>query len=984
MKRYLLIILLLALPNVVLSESYWQQRVGYKIDVQLDTTNNTVSGTELVTYYNQSPDTLENLYFHLLPNAFESDTTQSSREAISQYNAPPEPPYQSKIDIDSFTIHLGKLQSTTFKVRDTELSAPLPAKLVPGGSLTIEIEFTNHLHEFRGEYRGGYRGNQYDITQWYPKVAVYDQDGWHNTPWHYDGEFYGEFGTFDVTVDVPQNFIVGATGVVVHGDPGWNAVQYDTTENFEDWFGEYVESKSHRQYLKSVRRKVTFHAENVHTFAWSTSPDFIYEHGEYKGTDINIFYRTFDAYRWHKKALKDAYNSLEWLDKKIGPYGYPQVTVIDGLLGGGMEYPMLVMDESADESLALHEIGHIYFFGMLGNNEMDEAWLDEGFTTFQTQLYLWQKYAPEGREPDEIQRAYPSFLGKLPRISAYVSDQNEIIDYQLSGLDEPISKPAYKFSSSDAYYLVVYTKAELMLNMLKYVMGKTAFWRGMQKYYKTWQFKHVNEARFRAVMQSETDTNLDWFFDQWLHNTGCVDYAIDNIRVSQTRSDSFKVDVNIEKKGSFMMPVIVELQTKDGHSQHKLWMSSREKGSVTFYTSLPVKKVILDPDNQILDVDYMNNSSGLPNYDFVPNIPGYSYHPRDAFVVKSRPSLWYNEVDGAKIGVHLDRSYLGDRRRMQLGLWYGSKSGQIDYDVNYSDRLYTVRPQLRYKLRSATIEGRQWNEVQFLNQSWRGWGLLPKSKWQVGFRNIALTDSAYLADRWEQGVDNQVYAQFRYDFRGINWFSHVTTDLITSQNFLGSNFNFNKLSVEWQYEERRIYPVKIFGRLFGGTSILGDRMPAQEKYSISDGGQFAYFNKYYARSQDSFFGLQNAQNYLLVPGEGNVRGYRSAHLPNADNILAANIEVQQDADWWSPYRGMAVIGFFDIAYAGLNGNFDNKIDETEVFADAGLGISLNRRIFGIPFYMRIDVPFWVNKPKYFENESDQIGPRLLVSFERLF
>jgi len=152
---------------------------------------------------------------------------------------------------------------------------------------------------------------------------------------------------------------------------------------FEDWFGEYVESTSRKQYLESVRRKVTFHAENVHTFAWSASPDFIYEHGKYKDTDINVLYRPFDAYRWHKKTLKDAYSALDWLDKKFGPYGYPQVTVIDGNLSGGMEYPMLVMDQSADESLALHEIGHIYFYGMLGNNEMDEAWLDEGFTTQQ-------------------------------------------------------------------------------------------------------------------------------------------------------------------------------------------------------------------------------------------------------------------------------------------------------------------------------------------------------------------------------------------------------------------------------------------------------------------------------------------------------------------------------------------------------------------------------------------------------------------------
>lgn len=978
------LVVLIVCSSLVGAENYWQQRVGYSIDARLDTTDHTVTGSELVTYNNQSPDTLQEIYFHLYPNAFRNDTTAAALLMKKNYQSPPRSPYQSRMEIGSFTVHLGNLQSSEYSVYGTELRASLSGLLVPGASLTVEIQFTNHLHKSLPDYRGGYAGDQYDITQWYPKVAVYDQKGWHVRQWDFYGEYYGEFGTFDVSLDLPANFIVGATGVVIKGDPGWEEVQYDTTREFGNWFGDYYEAHSQRTYLKSQRRETTFHAENVHDFAWSASPDFIYEHGKFNDVDINVLYRNDHAWQWHRKTVEQGYNALEWLDSKFGTYLYPQITIIDGLLSGGMEYPMLVMDGSANEDLVVHEIGHNYFYGILANDETEDAWMDEGFTTFQENQYFQQKYPKDGWRPEQLRWRYPGYLKMFPHVSARVDLQNRIIRSQLSGMDESVAKPEYRFSSESAYYLVVYDKAALMLDMLEYVMGKPAFWKGMREYYKTWQLKHVNESRFREVMQAQTDTDLEWFFNEWLHQTGYVDYALDSVRKTSLGKDSLTVQVQIRNRGKFTMPVTVELQTKDGQSQRKLWFSSDRSGSVVFHTHSAVQRVILDPDNQILDVNYLNNYSGIPKYTWLPNIPGLQYHPRDAFVVRYGVTLWYNSPDGLRPGLKLDRSYLGNRRRLILGIWYGSKSGQVDYDVSYENRLYRISPQLRYRLRSASIEGRQWNEIQLSDRWERGWNLLPETEIQAGFRNIALVDSSYLYSPRERGVINQLYGKIRYQFRGIDWHSSVSGEYITSQKFLYSDFNFNTISLEWQYRDSRLKPFTIFGRLFGGIALFNSEIPVQQRFSVADGGQYASFNHFYSRSRGSFFGLSNAHNYVYIPGDGNVRGYHSSRIAGGDNIVAANLEIRKDAGQWFPIQGVTFAAFTDMAYAGLNLSLDYTIDKKDFFADAGVGISLEKRILQIPFYTRVDFPFWINQPEYMGSGEKSFGLRFRVSFERLF
>ncbi|MBD3275083.1 MAG: hypothetical protein GF372_07210 [Candidatus Marinimicrobia bacterium] len=680
--------------------------------------------------------------------------------------------------------------------------------------------------------------------------------------------------------------------------------------------------------------------------------------------------------------MNHAKSALEWLENQFGEYAYPQVTVTHGLLGGGMEYPMLVMDGYVDEGLVVHEIGHIYFYGFLANDEMDAAWLDEGFTTFQERRYMIHHYGDEGRSMEEINYSYPGYLGFFPRESDYQSMQNSIVDMQLSGNNEALAKPAHAYGSEISYVQNVYTKGGLMLWMLEYVMGEEAFWAGMRDYYETWQFKHVNEKRFRSVMAEHADQNLDWFFDQWLHSTGYVDYALTDFE-SQPNENGYSTRVQFKRVGEFVMPLEVEVRSADGSSVQVPWFDHTETGEVTVQTDSKVDRVVLDPDNKILDVNYLNNVSGWNEHDLSIHHPVIDYNPRTKFAATWYPTHWYNDIDGLKFGLRFQRAYDKTRKKVDFSAWLGAKSLAFDYHLGYSDELFYLSPNLRYEIELLKLEGRQWNEATVEKSWWRGYQHRPKTTLGFSFRNISLFEDDYLTRPWNTGVNNQIQFAFDYEFQGVNWTAGLNSKLTSSDSWLGSDFQFNtaQFSLKFNGEEPG---TNLIARLFGGSVLPGGEIPFQEKWSVAGGGVYDEFHHFYTRSRGSLFGRQSLADNVYIPGDGNIRAFYGSGLPYADHLLALNLEFHiHYYSYYDPVKP-SLIFFAGAARAGLNGQYDDTIDVWESLAEIGIGIKIDQRIMMVPFTFRLDVPLWKNELESLGQNNEQFSPTVILSFESLF
>jgi len=542
MKHFLLIPVLL-LSSLSFAQRYWQQKVDVKIDVKLDDTTNSLTGFETIDYTNNSPDTLNYLFMHLWPNAYKHDHTpfakqqDLNRSTAFYYSKPDDKGYIEDLlfNVDGQNVEFFNTDDVPDIAR-IDLNKPL----LPGGKLTIKTPFRVKIPKVFS--RMGHTGQAYYISQWFPKPAVYDRKGWHPISYLDQGEFYSDFGTYDVSITLPRNYVVMATGNLMdRNEEAWldslAALPYPSDTLYEDNFPPSDPN------LKTIH----YHEEKVHDFAWFADKRWVVRKDTVVSPVNSELVTTWAAFlpqhkrQWMKATdyLKEAIRSY---GSSVGPYPYKTVKAVEGDMraGGGMEYPTVTIIAQSSlyqlRTTIVHEAGHNWFYGMLGTMERDHAWMDEGINSF---------YEQKTTGADTTERL-ASNLGYA-----------ELFENMRVGDDQAIEQTSANFTSAN-YGLDVYGKTPMMLHWLEQYMGPNDFKYAMQDYFNTWKFKHPYPEDFQAILRKHTKKNIDWFFTDALATDKKIDFSIKKV----SHSDS-STDITVLSKNKLDMPVIIDVYHKD-------------------------------------------------------------------------------------------------------------------------------------------------------------------------------------------------------------------------------------------------------------------------------------------------------------------------------------------------------------------------------------------------------------------------------------
>lgn len=977
--------------------AYWQQFVHYTIDAKLDTLNRSISGIEKLVYKNNSPDTISELYFHLYPNAFQPGSIMEKEVAAASFQLIRSNEDMGWMQIDSLVIlkQSAAMQRVTIDtlVYDTILKIKIAPQLLPDEALSIWIKFRAKIHKSNTLIdKGGYRGAHYEVSQWYPKICVYDQKGWNAMPFHWMGEFYGEFGTFDVTLDVPYSYIVGATGEVAGGNPGWERVRIDSSQNSP--------SQQSRTHQDSMRRIVSFHAENVHDFAWFASPNFYYQTGTYNNIPIHILYQKSSHKKWHNRALNDARLSLVWLEELVGEYPYPVLSICQGVIRGGMEYPTLAVLGEFDTILLQHEIAHAYFYGALANNEQTAGWLDEGLTTYQNELFVNEHFPNYNYQAMKPSLSIPRLSEQFEPVRLIDLQLNSLYYYFYSGFDKPLNLPGYQVNDSYRYFYHVYQKPAKFFAMLDYLVGHESFLQILKTYFASYKFTHVHEKEFQQICEQVTGSDLEWFFTQWIDSVSRIDYAYGGNRSYQLDDRTWKTDVTVKRLGNGISPVEIEAITCDGDSVRARWDGFARRTIISFQTKSKVKKVYLDPDDLILDQNRFNNTSLQVKTFFYPEFPSMYYLPRNAYSLFFWPQPWYNDIDGVTLGANIFGGYLNRYCVTRNSIGYGIESHKFHYKFGFSSPWEKIDNNLWRHVSILNIEGRREIDVNVSYQCYRAFASQQSDDFRFGFVHQKLIDERYgyrkiydgnktvTIREWDSGDVNKLY--FNYSFNFSRWLRTLSSLDFTSEfssKAWDSEFDFIRLALKYQLQfGARTKSWRINIRNFLGYIYHDDgSVPLQSQFGIAGGNSHQRFNYFYLRSPGSV-------PYWLpyhLPGDGNLRGYHNKFITGAipltaNRLATANIEfIHRNVQTLLPkFIRKHVLGINFCLFLDGGGFWDTRLTR-HALLDAGFGFRYYRKILGKQRQLRVDFPIWLSHPNI-DSQSPNEPPlkfRWIVSFQ---
>jgi hypothetical protein len=1020
---------------------YWQQDVHYQINARIDEQQSIIDATETLTYFNNSPDTLKFVFFHLYQNAFVKGAHNHNLHLANNYPVK-HGKYESAglgTKVNSIKINGNDCKT---ELDNTILKVWLPTPLLPDASVKFDINFKTYF-DAGGNIRrrmkqfNAYGNKHFDGVHWYPRICVYDRKfGW-ETDQHLGKEFYGDFGLFDVKLDFSDNYVVEATGVLQNKNevlPPALRKQLDIS-NFLNKPWESPPSII-TPYNPAKRKTWHFVAEHVHDFAFTADPT--YRIGETYWEDVQIVAVVQEPHAsgWANAASYTA-KIIETYSRDFGRYIYPKMVVADAR--DGMEYPMLTLDGGFDPNyrgLLAHEVGHNWFFGMIGTNETYRAFMDEGFTQF---LTAWALEKIDG-ETEVSQPTGNKWIDKY-RKPEIVRFSNAYFGYLRDAIrDAEVTLNTHSDDFAGALrhgggYGNVYYKTAVMLYNLQYVLGDSLFQRAMKNYFNQWAICHPYPEDFRNSFIHFTKVDLNWFFDQWLETSKTLDYKIS--RVKKLKNDTFAI--TLKRVDDMQMPIDFTVTSNSGkkYNYHipNTWFVKETSAQVlprwigwgqklnpeyTAKVVIPdgIEKVQIDTTFRLADRNLMNNSTRKTTFfeldHQVRNLP--EWKGREVY---ARPDVWYNAYDGFKLGMHLNSNYMQIKHQLEFSFWintglasrsylYGSDNTRfnpISYNFKYQNPTNKLIKGSDIIVNSRWLDGLTMNSVRFQlkNRSQSTtYFIQAKSMIRTGFTdvNYLLYGDDWVANQWNNTLNAGLEHSYSYN-KGfgkinVNWRSSTLYSDYDYAQISLSAVNKNRLK-KWVINTR-------FMAQYGSASRLA---PESALFFAGANPEEMMESKFY-RSQaffpDNWAGISNLTSPLHMGGGLNVRGYAGYLLPyersNGETALAyagntgvsSNIEIEFDQFFkFKPkaFRNWLKVNTYAFADGGLINTYtDGRTFEfTEPRISAGFGAAFTIKNWGKlektePLTIRFDCPLFLNRTPALSPDFVQL--RYLVSIGRAF
>jgi hypothetical protein len=1025
---------------------YWQQDTHYKIDASLDDKTDIITGAEELTYWNNSPDTLYFVYFHLYENAFQpgSYTDDLHRNngfdvKYGQYGSQKLGTTVADLSVDGQTVK-SELDNTVMKVW-------LPKPMLPNTSVQFKMTFKTYFDpgtniRSRMKMYKTFGSKHYDGVHWYPRISVYDRKfGW-DTDQHLTREFYGDFGVYDVELTLPNNYILDATGVMTNEQEVLPADLRQKLDIANFKTKPWESAPSVIIPADGTTKTWKFHADNVHDFAWTASPNYRIGEATWNGIRCIALAEEQHCAGWQNAASYTA-RVIEVNSTDFGMYGYPKMIVADAQ--DGMEYPMLTLDGGYDpdyRSLIAHEVGHNWFFGMVGSNETYRALLDEGFTQF---LTAWTYIKIDG--PIEKHGEY---------VSKYVGDFKEETDVRNSecynnymydaakGDETVIDQHSDHFNGALRHgggYGMVYRKTSTMLYNLQYVLGDSLFLAAMSHYFNQWKFAHPYVEDFRNSVIQFTHVDLNWFFDEWLTTSQTIDYGVNCVKKGDS-TDTYKI--TFERDGRMQMPIDFTVIAKDGKRYNyyipNTWFEKETDATVlprwigwdkiqpeytaTVVIPTGISNVIIDTTHRLADVDMLDNYKKAPKK-MVFDSKIYNAPSWEVYTYRMRPDVWYNAYDGFKAGFFLGGDYMGSLKAFDLTVDFNTALLQSQLDttdyINKYDHFSAVlnyrTPTPRFVKNSAVyFNGRHLDGLDAALAGFEVWDRNQKNKFYVQYKMMYRADSTDLTylvypRDWEVAkFNNTITLGYEHPYNYHHGNGNIQMNLRSTA--VGSDYDYHYLSLN-VVNKNDLGKININTRTFAQIGT-GTHWASESMLYAAGGNPESMMDNKYTRSV-AFFPKEwggydsyaSDENHFQAAGGLNLRGYAGYLMPQYDwyggvrntykgtTGYAENIEIEYQELFKFLARRMPkvsnVIGiqsylFGDIG--GINFNYTTEgLAMSDFRADAGAGFALTIKRFPPlqmvkPLTIRFDMPLFLNSTPY--NSPDYVQMRWVVGVNRAF